>query len=252
MTWLVRTASTFALASMILASGCAHYVTPGARADFTRLTNNDSPEASSGGSASRDDPYAAKPAAHFPANLAVARIQAPNYRSYGAEGYAGGDFPIVTFREFEDDSHFNRLAGMPRVEGVAPLNRLLIPLRLHGSDGLRAAAAKLQTDILLIYTIDTGFFDQQKSVPLSVISLGFFPTKNVRVSSTASALLIDVRTGFIYGAAENTQRAEQGASVWSTAAAVEQTRVKTEKAAFENLLGEIEKLWPGLVNRYAG
>jgi hypothetical protein len=233
-----------ALAVILSLSACAHYVTPGGRADFTRLTDTNS----SGDG--KTDPYSAKPEAHFPANLAVVRIQAPKYRSYGAEGYADGDFSVVTVREFEDDSHFKRLQSMPEVEGVAPLNRLLLPLRLKGNEQLRQAAAKLQTDILLVYTIDTVFFDRQKSVALSVISFGFLPTKDVRVTSTASALLIDVRSGFIYGAAENTQRAEQGAGVWSTAAAAEETRVKTEKAAFDNLIGEIEKLWPDVVSRY--
>jgi hypothetical protein len=229
---------------LLALSACGtHYLTPSGPADLSRLSNS---------SSGIRDAFAAKPEAHFPANLAVVRVQAPQYQSYAARGYGDGEFSLVTVRDFEDDSHMKRLQGMPNVAGVVTPNRLLIPAKLKGNEQLREAAAQLQADILLVYTIDTGFFDQQKSAPLALISLGFLPTKNVRVSSTAAALLIDVRSGFIYGAAEDTQRAEQFASVWTTTTAVDETRRKTERAAFENLLGEIEKLWSGVVSKHTG
>ena len=232
------------IAVLLLPAWGTQYITPSGRADFSHLTNRSNPNGIR-------DSLAAKPEANFPANLAVVRIQAPKYRSHGAESYADGDFSVVMVREIEEDSHFKRLQAMPKVAGVVPLNRLLIPPRVQGNEQLREAAAKLQADILLEYTVDTGFYDQQHSAPLSIISLGFLPTKNVRVSSTAAALLIDVRSGFIYGAAEDTQRAEETASFWSTTAAVDETRRKTEKAAFESLIGKIEKMWAGLAGKYS-
>jgi hypothetical protein len=236
-------ATTLVLFAAMILSGCGtRYLTPSGPADLSKLSNSGS---------GIKDAFKAKPEASFPANIAVVRIQAPPYESFNARGYGDGAYSVVTVRDFEDDSHIKRLKSMPKVAGVATLNRLLIPAKLEGNEQLREAAAKLQADILLVYTIDTGFFDQQKAAPLALISLGLLPTKNVRVSSTAAALLVDVRTGFIYGAAEDTQRAEQFASVWSTPTAVDETRRKTEKAAFENLLGEIEKLWPALAEKHA-
>ena len=235
------TKKLLAIVAALMLSACAtHYLTPSGPADLSRISNS-----------GIRDAFAAKPEAHFPANLAIVRVQAPQYTSYSVRGYGDGEFSVVTVRDFEDDSHIKHLQSMPNVAGVVTLNRLLIPAKLKGNEQLREAAAQLQADILLVYTIDTGFFDQQKSAPLALISLGFLPTKNVRVSSTAAALLIDVRSGFIYGAAEDTQRAEQFASVWTTTTAVDETRRKTERAAFENLLGEIEKLWPSVAANHA-
>ena len=236
------TKKILSVAAVLVLSACGtHYMTPSAPADLSKLSSGGIRDASS-----------AKPEAQFPVNLAVVRIQAPQYQSFYARGYGDGAFSVVTVRDFEDDSHIKRLESMSKVAGVVALNRLLIPSNLEGNEQLREATAKLQADILLVYTIDTGFFDQEKSAPLALISLGFLPTKNVRVSSTAAALLIDLRSGFIHGAAEDTQRAEQFASAWTTATAVDETRRKTEKVAFESLLGETERMWPGLLAKHAG
>ncbi len=228
-------------ATALTLSACGtHYITPGGPADLSRIS-----------SPAIRDAYVAKPEANFPASIAIARIQAPNYRSHYVESYGKGEYSVITARDFEQDADIKRLQAMPKVAGVATLNRLLIPAQLKGNEELREAAAKLQADILIIYTIDTGFFDQQKSAPLALVTLGFLPTKNVRVSSTAAALLMDVRSGFIYGAAEDTQKANQFASSWTTETAVDETRMKTERAAFNNLIGEIEKLWPQTLARHA-
>lgn len=40
-------------------------------------------------------------------------------------------------------------------------------------------------------------------------------------------------------------------SIWSTSAAVDDMRVTTEKAAFQMLLPEIEKIWAGITSQYA-
>ena len=70
------------------------------------------------------------------------------------------------------------------------------------------------------------------------------------VSSTASAILMDVRTGFLYGALDSSEKVTTTASAWTTSDAVEASRKKTEKAAFEKMVGEFEPFWKKVVARY--
>ena len=71
----------------------------------------------------------------------------------------------------------------------------------------RLSAAQIQADVLLVYTLDTSFRIQGRGYgPLAAISLGVVPDRDAYITSTASALFIDVRTGFVYGVAEATAK----------------------------------------------
>jgi len=102
--------------------------------------------------------------------------------------------------------------------------------------------------MLLVYSLDTRFNVESTDIgPLALISLGFLPNKKAQVSTTASAALFDVRTSFVYGAVEATAKDQQRATVWSSEEAIDSARLKTEAASFQQLLGEFEKLWKGVV-----
>jgi hypothetical protein len=129
---------------------------------------------------------------------------------------------------------------------------MLLPGQLTSARDLRQTAATLKADLLLVYTLETGFNIENTDVgPLAVISLGFLPTKNARVTSTASAALFDVRTGFVYGVAEASAVEAQRATFWSSADAVDSARRKAESEAFRKLAREIEKLWHGVLRTHA-
>lgn len=183
-----------------------------------------------------------KPAAPFPAHLAIVRVQAPQYRSYSNEGYGRGRFSVVSIRDIEKNEDFERLSNAPAIVQVAPLNRLLLSDELDSDRELRHAAASLHADLLLIYTIDTDFFVDDKFKPLTVVSLGLSPNKEVQVTSTASAIVMDVRTGYIYGTCETTSREKKLASAWTDRSTVDRTRLETERQAFVELIGELETL----------
>ncbi len=224
------------LCALVVLSGCATpYRTPGGGADFAIFADDDI-------KAILDR----KPASPFPVHLAVARVQAPHYRSYTAQGYGRGRFSVVTVRDVETEEDFDRIAELPEITQVVPLNRLLLSDELESDRQLRQAAASLHADMLMLYTFDTDFFVGDALRPLSVISLGLSPNMYVRVTTTASAILIDVRTGYVYGACETTTRKEQLASAWTSNDAVDHSRLKTERQAFENLLGEFERLWKAI------
>jgi hypothetical protein len=230
------------LGALLILSGCASYTTPGGGVQLSELAETDINELMS-----------KEPAAPFPANIAVARVQAPGYQSYKVNSFGTGRYSVVTTREVESEEDFVRLSKLPKVAGIAPLNRILLPSNLDSIKSLREASARLKADILLIYTFDTSFHaGEQKFAPLNVISLGFLKNKEVTVTTTVSAAFFGVRTEYLFGLSEATSKETKNASVWSTSSAVDDMRLTTEKEAFQKLLPEIEKTWAGIVSQYAG
>ncbi|BFM10071.1 hypothetical protein R50072_02240 [Simiduia litorea] len=235
---IVRGAMSLLLLAVI---GCASYTTPGGTVQLSELADADI-----------NALLSKQPAANFPANISVARVQAPGYQSYRMDSYGTGRYSVVTTREVETDADFERLAKLPQVAGIAPLNRILLPTQLDSIKALREASARLRADILMIYTFDTSFHaGEQKFAPLNVISLGFLNNKEVSVSTTVSVAFFDVRTEYLFGLAEATAKESKHSSVWSTEDAVDDMRVATEVAAFQKLLPEIEKTWQGILGQYA-
>jgi hypothetical protein len=222
-------------------AGCASYTTPGAGMKMDSLAKGDIRER-----------LERRPAASFPASVAVARVQAPGYRSYSQTSYGEGKYSVVTTRDIETSADFERIQKLPQVAGVAPLTRLLLPQRLDSDEDLRTAAASLRADVLLVYTFDTQFVTNESIIaPLRVFYLGILPDQVAKITTTASAVLFDVRTGFVYGVAECTAREDQITTAWTNGDAVDQSRQRTERKAFEQLLGDIELTWAGVVRQHA-
>lgn len=231
-----------ALVAMALLTGCASYVAPGGRADLAAISNTSIRES-----------FAAKPAAGFPAGVAAVRVQAPRYRSYYTDREGGvhgqGRYSVITVREVEDDADMQRLTKLPQMGGLISISTLLLPSHLQSDLELRQAAARLKADMLLLYTFDTSFHANDASVALNVISLGLSPSRKIFVRVSASALLIDTRTGFIYSAYEANERREVWTNAWESKESADRARRDAEKVAFKSLVGEFEKTWPQVVER---
>ena len=221
------------------ASGCASYMTPGSGVSIPEITSPDVAEAMS-----------RKPAATFPARLVVARVQASGYESRTSQSYGHGKYSVLTTRDIETEADFTRLAAMPEVSAVGTLNRLLLPNVLSSGDDLRHAAAQLQGDIVMLYTIDTTFrTDTQQIGPMQLVALGFFPNRKAHVTSTCAVAFVDTRTGYVYGVAESTAIEQQRSDVWNKEEAIEKARAKAERTAFTQALGDVEKLWGQIAAR---
>jgi hypothetical protein len=230
--------------------GCASYTVPGGGADFhamglTERTRQQQTDVQI------KDVLDKKPLAHFATSIAIARIQAPGYQSQTVQSFGRGAYSVVLTRDVETDDQFARLAQLPMVTGLAPINRLLLPNNLYDDKDLRTAAAALHADLLLVYTFDTNFYDEDLAAPLTVITLGISPNKHIKVVTTASAVLMDTRNGYIYGLSEATQQHQELANAWGDDAAVDRCRRDTETAAFEKLVSEFSKTWTGVVKQYA-
>ncbi|SHN00169.1 hypothetical protein [Rhizobacter sp. OV335] len=227
-----------------LFTGCASYIAPGAKADLQALAPADIQEG-----------FAAKATAPFPASIAAVRLQAGGYANYHLQRSGGvvgeGRYAAILTREVEDDAQFDRVSHLPQVAGLVGLNRLLLPTRIDSDRDIRLAASRLQADLVLVYTFDTAFFDVDKAKPLSVITLGLSPTRKITATTTASALLIDTRTGYIYSAYEASSQAETLATSWGTRDAADEQRRNSERSAFGKLVDEMANSWPRLLERYA-
>ncbi len=223
-------------------AGCASYITPGAKADLQALAPADIQKG-----------FETKPSNPFPAAIVGVRIQANDYSNYAlarAGGrYGNGRFSVITVREVEEQDAIDRIAKLPQITGAIALNRMLLPETLDSYDDLRSGAAQLHADLMLIYTFDTAFFDRDAARPLTAITLGLSPTRKIRATSTASALLIDTRTGFIYGAFEATEQRDVLSTSWGSRDSADEVRKDAERAAFRKLVAEFEKTWPAILQR---
>jgi hypothetical protein len=159
---------------------------------------------------------------------------------------------MILTRDAEEEEAFNKLAQMEGVKQASPFNRLLLPYTYNSIKDLRLAAAKMKAQMLLVYTFDTQFFVDTKNYgPQNVIALGYLKNKEVKAVTTASVALFDVQTEYLYGLAEATATQKKRANAWKKLDEVDNLRIDTEKKSFNQLIGEIEKMWKGVMQEYA-
>jgi len=240
--------------------GCTQYTTPGGPARmsiFSSVPKETMVATTPGGGSRVPAPEQTdieiehrEPLANFPANIVYVRVQEPGYKSYTTEGKGTGAFSVVFARDAEKDEDWQRLNRLVDVAQVGPLSRLLVPDYLQSEKDLRTAAARLNADMLLIYTLDTSFMNRDTSAGLTVITLGLGPTINVRVTCTVSALLLDTRSGYTYGVVEETATAEKNTSALTTKNAMDNMRLGVERQAFEEFIDEFEILWKNVARQY--
>lgn len=237
-----RLSSTGLLLITVLA-GCASYIPPGAKADLNAFAP-----------ASIQEGFEAKATSPFPASIAAVRVQAPRYSNYYLEQnggtYGSGRYSVITTREVEDQAQLDRVTRLPQVAGLVSINRMLLPQNLESDREIREAAARLQADLVFLYTFDTSYFDSDLAKPLTVITLGLFPSRKVFVTTTASALLLDTRTGYVYSAYKATQKTETLSTSWGSRDAADSGRRRNEREAFAKLLEEFITSWPKLLERH--
>lgn len=193
------------------------------------------------------------PLAAFPAALAAVRVQGADFQQEGLQVFGSGSFRVVTTQEAESDADLAPLlnAGGIRGPGIATLNSLVLPSHLDSWLDLRQAAASLRADIVIVYTFDTSDSVEDHLTPLSFLSLGLSPNVTADVTSTATAMLMDTKTGYIYGTAQATEKGHQLTNSWMITQAVSDAHRGTESACFKKLALALAKTWPTIVATYA-
>jgi hypothetical protein len=227
------------LVMTLICAGCATYVTPGGPA---RLQDMEATPQAWQRSEQRTP--------RLPASFALVRVQAPQYRSGSARGQGTGPFSVVPSPELASGNRVQALAEWPQVQGAAPLNLLLLPPRLESLGDLRAAAARQQADVLVVYTLDTAFVVRGRARgPQSVLMASIVPDDDAQITSTATAVLTDVHNGAIYGEVEATARISGLQHAWGASGSVDRQRLEAEQAAFASLLSQAEQVWADIVDQ---
>jgi len=236
---LMKIPTTLILTCLLL-SGCAHYVTPGHKADLAQLAP-----------AHIQDGFNREPSNPFPASIVTIRVQGRSYSNYNLSRsggvYGDGRFTVITTREVESETDMTQIQSLSQVNDVISLNRLLSQCLSSIEVNATEAASVLKADLILVYTFDTVFFDEDRARILSTISLGFSPNRKITATTTASALLIDTRTGYIYSAYEATSSDTKASSVWGSREAADKARLETERKAFEGMVHEIISSWNRII-----
>jgi hypothetical protein len=254
-----------AIAMMVSLAGCQSYVAPGAGANLGNLMEMKSssqltdvaqgtpaqvqPRPSDKQIDDLNKNYELKPASRFPAYFIIMRLQDKGYESFTIKhgNETRGNVSVITVKDIEKDEDFNRFRKLAGIAQIGTLSPLLLPAEIRTDKDLRLAASRLQADILFLYTVDTKFWSEDAVAPLSVVTLGLSPSVTVNMVSTVSGVLMDVRTGYIYAMMDATEKQTQLSSWWTNGSAVDQSRQRTERAAFEKMLDEFEKVWIQMV-----
>ena len=249
------------LAAALLGAGCASYSVAGRPADLSFLmqdqeTKDAAADERESQELSLQEILARRPTVTFPTSIAVVRLQAasnPDPAGWGQRaGRFSGRFTVVTQRDVETEDALRKLRELPQVSGVAGVNRLLLPSRVESEVDLRKIAAGLHADVLLVYTLDTDEELDYENPLFSLLSAGLLPLHEIEVSTTASAVLLDTRTGYCYGLAESTASRNPRSSFWTYAEKMDDTRQATEEEAFAGLVEDLTETWYAVVSSYGG
>lgn len=236
---------TLAIAVTLTLCGCQeNYTTPGGGANMTKLFENADEEIK--------EIIKRTPQSPFPTNIAIVRLQDRYYDSYSSHGQylRKGSYTIITTRDIEEQGDFEKIASLPQVAQIGHINRLLLPDKLYSEKDLRIAAAKMRADMLYIYTVDTKYWTDDQSKPLSVFTIGLADTVNLHIISTVSGVLFDVRTGYLYGSVEATEKQDQVTSWWTNLDEVDRARLQVERKAFVKMTDELQKLWTNVIKKH--
>jgi hypothetical protein len=249
----------FITVMVFLLNGCESYVAPSSGAKMNRLfvakdkTSYliEQGQADTGTKSTIDiEIKDREPMAKFPANIVYVRVQESGYRSYTNVGYGSGNYSVITLCDIEEEKDFEQLGKLSGISQISRVSKLLLPTHYESDKELRSAASRLNADMLLIYTVDTTFFDINQSTALAFISIGLFPTNDVHIISTVSAVLMDTKTGYIYGTIDKSVKEKITTGALSTRNEVDKKRLTIERQAFEKFLDEFETTWPKIVNEY--
>lgn len=186
---------------------------------------------------------AIEPDLHFPARIGLARIErgrltnGPATEMQAWEGLA--DTLGAPYGQFVPVSPF--IAEMVRPKATEK-NGYTIPNVIAD---IRRASARQHLDYVLAYEVSQNESDNSNGLSftnLTVLGMFVIPSRNVKIKSAASAILIDVRNGYPYGTATAFATDKQARTILSSGNSREKARARNHLLAVENLTGEVETM----------
>lgn len=226
----IRTLS--AVLCLSLLSACAAYQAPGRAVELERLFSGE-PETPPDGARIKQ-----------PAVIAYVRVQEPQYESMtirdGSGRHGTGLYSVLAGGELQESSHLGRLSGSSGIAAVTELPASELPRGLSGAAELLGAARRKGADLLLVYTVNTNFYEVESGEQLLVITPGMEPHHTIRISSKITAELRDVTSGARRGTLQATSELLQRGLAWQTASAIDSARLENERDALRRVGAELE------------
>lgn len=204
------------------------------------------------------DDFSRKPAATFPAHLMVARIAGATEDTYGCHRYYGGYGRSALSLDFSDTPKHVELtevlAKQSGVSGVCSINPLLLMGTPSGDDALlksiRRAGARVHADIVLVYQLNSARESDSSAPILSLLTLGLAPNYRVESEASVSAILVDVRNGYVYGVWSGADRRNERATGWFAETTAKDSRRASEAAVMDKFISAAPATIKALCDRY--
>mgnify|MGYP000695844565 CR=1 FL=1 len=121
---------------------------------------------------------------------------------------------------------------------------------------IRRASARQHLDYVLIYETVQATSQESNALSLAdltVLGLYVLPSRSVKVDSSASAILVDVRNGYPYGTATAFATAKKNTTKAGSGAYRRTVKSKTNTEAVENLAKDVKTMFHDLQRKlYAG
>lgn len=180
-----------------------------------------------------------EPSLEFPARIGLARIER-------------GKLISVPQDEIEAWASLHRRLG-PSFGDFVPVSPLIAsmvsttakrnPQARDVVDNIRRGSARQHLDYVLIYEVSDTSDYQQNALQLadwSILGLFVLPSRNVKVDSTATAMLIDVRNGYPYGTATAFAKRKAVSTAMGSTTRKTKLQNKARVIAVKELTGEVE------------
>lgn len=187
----------------------------------------------------------AEPKAKFPPVIAISPM--PGAPARNNNRYA--DNADSNVRAEESRARLDSLEKLPGVERIVVLNSLT--LNPSSQSSVYDAAGAVNADMIVLYRVGSGTVREDTTIPgLGVLTLGLFPNETRKCYATASAIVLDARTGYLYGALEASSSAWRLANGWTNHREDETVAFEARSKALTELVKRFPPLWEHIKVQY--
>lgn len=174
----------------------------------------------------------ARPTVRFPARVAVARIES-----------SGGGFRMIPETDVEQSEHAAAASALPGVAGIVSLNRVALVSSVKSYRELDTEARKVGADLVAVYRFETSERSNDLFIPLSIATLGLAPTNTFTTVATATLIVRDARTGYLYGVLEESATDKGLTAGMDVYNAQERSKQHAKKEALDKLTEKLPRFW---------
>lgn len=150
---------------------------------------------------------------------------------------------MISDTDLEQSKHAEAAAALPGIAGIVSLNRVALVSEVKSYAELDREARKVGADLVAVYRFDASDRTNDLFVPLSIATLGLAPTNSYTVVGTATLMVRDARTGYIYGVMEESATNKGVTAGMDLYNATERSKTKAKAAAFDKLTEKLPQFW---------